>query len=449
MFLTSRNWFHRTSQMSDSVEITLTESQNAFLQLTCDYPLFVGGPGCGKSYLLGLAAVSDALHSKDADVYIYAPENHHIRTIEVPNVLYWLDVMKIKNKGYNKQENCVITEDPRCGNFYFKNMETAATMVGYESYAAHVDELDTLDEKKAAEIWRAILMRNRQQPSGVPKTNMRWDEEKQAFYAINRTRAYTTPEGYKFCYKTWELEGHPDYQQVKGRTADNPALPSKYVQSIKDRYPDHIAEAYLNGEFVNMESLAVYYNYDPDLHHSFEEVTGNEPLYIGCDFNVDNTSATVYVRRAGGKEWHAVDEFVGVRDAATLAHEIANRYKGHRITMYPDSSGRARSNASSANYSSIQELERKGFIIRANKKNFIVEDRINATNKALAEGKLYVNKSKCPTVSRCLINQPFDKHGKPCKKTGYDHQNDATTYPIVFEMGPAKSLFKVNLKWVV
>jgi len=431
-----------------SVEITLTESQSKFLNLECDFPLFVGGPGCGKSYLLGLAAVSDALHSKDADVYIYAPENHHIRTIEVPNVLYWLDVMKIKNKGYNKQENCIITEDPRCGNFYFKNMETAATMVGYESYAAHVDELDTLDEKKAAEIWRQILMRNRQQPKGVPQHNLRWDGEKESWFAINRARAYTTPEGYKFCYKTWELEGHVDYQQVKGRTADNPALPSKYVQSIRDRYPEHIAEAYLNGEFCNMESLAVYYNYDPDLHLSFEEVKVGEALYIGCDFNVDNTSATVYVRRNGGKEWHAVDEFVGVRDSATLAHDIANRYSGHRIVMYPDASGRSGSNANNANLSSIQELERKGFTIRAPKKNFYVEDRINAMNKGLAEGRVFINRVKCPTVARCLINQPYDKHGKPCKKTGYDHQNDATTYPIVFEMGAAKSLYKVKLKWM-
>ena len=431
-----------------SIEITLTESQSAFLNLKCDYPLFVGGPGCGKSYLLGLAAVSDALHSKDANVYIYAPENHHIRTIEVPNVLYWLDVMKIKNTGFNKQEAKISTEDPRCGSFYFKNMETSATMVGYESYAAHVDELDTLDEKKAAEIWRAILMRNRQQPNGVPEHNMQWDEEKQASYAINRTRAYTTPEGYKFCYKTWELGGHEDYQQVKGRTADNPALPTKYVKAIKDRYPEHIAEAYLNGEFVNMESLAVYYNYNSDVHNSFEEVTGTENLYIGCDFNKDNTSGTVYVRRNGGKEWHAVDEFVGIRDAATLAHDISHRYPSNKIIMYPDASGRAGSNSNNANLSAVQELERKGFTIRANKKNFLVVDRVDATNKAFSDGRLFVNRRNCPTVSRCFTNQPYDKYSKPCKKTGYDHQNDASTYPIVFEMGINKSLFKVNLKWM-
>lgn len=431
-----------------AIEISLTESQNDFLQLDCDYPLFVGGPGCGKSFLLGLSAVSDALHSPQANVYIYAPENHHIRTIEVPNVLYWLETLKIKNKGYNKQENCIVTEDNRCGDFYFKNMESSANMVGYESYAAHVDELDTLDEKKAAEIWRAILMRNRQQPEGVDKQYKQYDNERKSWFCRNKVRAYTTPEGYRFCYKTWELRDHPDYKQVKGSTADNPALPSSYVDSIRDRYPAHIADAYLVGEFVNMESLAVYYNYNPSINYTDEEIKTGENLYIGCDFNVDNTSATTYVRRNGGKEWHAVDEFAGVRDAAELAHLIQERYKGHKITVYPDSSGRARNNSNSANLSSIQELESRGFLIRANSKNFLVVDRVNATNRAFSKGRLFINQHKCPTVSRCLVNQPYDKHGKPCKKTGYDHQNDATTYPIVFEMGAKKVLFPVNVKWI-
>lgn len=431
------------------IEISLTESQNAFLSLECDYPLFVGGPGCGKSYLLGLAAVSDALHSPEANVYIYAPENHHIRTIEVPNVLYWLEVLKIKNKGYNKQESCIITEDPRCGNFYFKNMENPAAMVGYESYTAHVDELDTLDEKKAEEIWRAILMRNRQQPANVDKKYLRWDKAKNQHFCVNRIRAYTTPEGYKFCYKTWELREHPDYKQVKGRTEDNPALPSKYVESIRDRYPQHVADAYLNGQFVNMESLSVYYNYDPDLHNSFEEVRPGEQIFVGCDFNVNQTCATIYVRRNGGKEWHAVDELVSMRDSATLAHQLAHKYKNNKITVYPDSSGRSRSNANTSNLSSIQELERRGFLIRANRKNFPVEDRINAANKAFAEGRLFVNQRLCPTVSRCLVNQPYDKHGKPCKKTGYDHQNDATTYPVVYEMGAKAPLYPINIRWIV
>lgn len=432
------------------IEISFTESQNQFYQLVheCNNPLFVGGPGCGKSYELGFIAVMFAMHSKEAAIYIYAPENHHIRTIEAPNVLFWLETLKIKNKGYNKHENAIFTDDPRCGDFYFKNMETPANMVGYQSYIALVDELDTLDEKKAEEIYRAISMRNRQQPGGVDKKYMFKDEETNKWFCQNKVISFTTPEGYGFCYKRWELTDDNDYRMVRGRTEDNPIFPKSYAEGVRKQYPKHIADAYLTGHFVNMESLAVYYNYNPDLHNSFEVVENNENLYIGCDFNVNNTAATVYVKRRGGKEWHAVDEFTGVRDAATLAHEIKNRYKNHKIYMYPDASGKGRSNANTANLSSIQELEKAGFIIRANKKNFPVEDRTHAMNQALVQGKVFINQEMCPVASRCLVNQPIDANGKPCKKTGYDHSNDATTYPIVFEMGPAKKLFKVNLSWI-
>lgn len=433
------------------IEISFTKSQKQFLDLVyeCDNPLFVGGPGCGKSYELGFIAVTFALHSPEAAVYIYAPENHHIRTIEAPNVLYWLETLKIKNKGYNKHENAIFTEDPRCGDFYFKNMETPANMVGYQSYVALIDELDTLDEKKAEEIYRAISMRNRQQPKNVAKEYMKYEEEQDRWFCRNKVISFTTPEGYRFCYKKWELGGDDDYRLVRGRTEDNPIFPKSYAEGLRKQYPSHIADAYLNGEFVNMESLAVYYNYDPDAHDSMEQVLPREPLYIGCDFNVDNTSATIFVRRDGGREWHAVDEMVGVRDASQLAELIKDRYNGHKITVYPDASGRARNNASSANLSSIQELESRGFLIRANKKNFLIEDRVNATNKAFAAGKLFINQRKCPTTSRCLVNQPYDKNGKPCKKTGYDHQNDATTYPIVFEMGAKQPLYPINVKWMI
>jgi len=119
----------------------------------------------------------------------------------------------------------------------------------------------------------------------------------------------------------------------------------------------------LNGGFVKHGSLAEIRTMTLTLHLTFEEVKYGETLYIGCDFNVDNTSATVYVRRNGGKEWHAVDEFVGVRDSATSAHSISVRYSGHQVVMYPDSSGTARNNSMTrvANLSSYTGIREEGF----------------------------------------------------------------------------------------
>ena len=38
------------------------------------------------------------------------------------------------------------------------------------------------------------------------------------------------------------------------------------------------------------------------------------------------------------------------------------------------------------------------------------------------------------TTAACLEQQAYDKSGEPDKRSGFDHQNDATTYPIAFEM---------------
>lgn len=434
------------------LKVSLTNSQAEFIDLVmakdCDNPLFVAGPGSGKSYLLGFVAVLLVQHSKHANIYVYAPEHHHIRTIEVPNIVYWLDRFKIKHKGFNNHENVIKIESPNCGDIYFKPMDNPASFVGYESYAALIDELDTLPEAKAEEVYRAIIMRNRQQPEDVPNEYRVLEEETDRMVCMNKVLSFTTPEGYNFCYKNWELNPPEGYKMVRGRTADNPTVTRKYLQSIRERYPAHIAEAYLNGEFVNMQSLSVYYNYDPKLHDSFEEIRPGENLYIGCDFNVENTSAVVFVKRNGGKEWHAVDEMTGVRDAHTLACLIEDRYarKGHHITMYPDSTGGNRSNANSASKSAIAELEAKGFTIRAysKNKNAPVDDRIAAVNNGFLKSITFVNQRLCPVTSRCLINQAFDKDGKPDKKSGYDHSNDAFGYPIVYELGIRPRLFQID-----
>lgn len=431
-----------------ALSISLTDSQARFVDLVqskdCDNPLFVGGPGCGKSYLLGLIAVMLVQHSKDANIYVYAPEHHHIRTIEVPNIIYWLDQFKIKHSGHLKHEGMIRIDTPNCGDIFFKPMDNPAGFVGYQSYAALIDELDTLPEAKAEEVYRGIVMRNRQQPDDVPDDYRRLEIETNKMVSMNKVISFTTPEGYNFCYKRWELNPSDDYKQVKGRTADNPTVTRKYLDDLKSQFPAHVAEKYLNGEFVNMQSLSVYFNYDPNLHDTFETLQPGENIYVGCDFNVENTAATIYVKRNGGKQWHAVDELHGIRDAATLADLLAKYAKrGHQVTMYPDSSGSNRGNANASAPSAIQELRNKGFTIRAPSKNGLVDDRVNATNNAFAEGKLFVNQRTCPVTSRCLINQSYDKNGKPDKKSGYDHQNDATTYPIVYEFGLRKTLFRI------
>jgi hypothetical protein len=116
--------------------------------------------------------------------------------------------------------------------------------------------------------------------------------------------------------------------------------------------------------------------------------------------------------------------------------------------MYPDASGSARKTVN-ASLSDIALLKSAGFEVRAHKSNPDVRDRINATNKAFAEHRIFINQFACPTVAKCLEQQAYDSNGMPDKKSGSDHQNDATTYPIAYEMGIKKPMFAIDFSFSV
>jgi len=150
------------------------------------------------------------------------------------------------------------------------------------------------------------------------------------------------------------------------------------------------------------------------------------------DFNVTKMAATIYVQRPNG--WHAVAELHDIFDTPDMIRVIEERWqdKGHQIIVYPDASARGRETVD-ASKSDIALLEQARFTVRVNPSNPSVKDRINATNKQFEIGRLWVNYRNCPTVARCLEGQVYDENGEPDKKSGFDHQNDGTTYPIAYE----------------
>lgn len=433
-------------------KIQLLPAQVEFLQNTAKFLLFCAGYGSGKSFLMGFCVVQDAMHSEGATIGVYAPEKKHLRTVAIPAVEHWLNELNIKYR-LNKTDNEIVVSTPGIGNIQFYPMDNPSTLVGYQTYRTHIDEFDTLTEDKATEIWDKILGRNRLNPKDIPEEEKVWSEQKQCYEANNKIRVYTTPEGFRFCYKNWVAHPMAKSDIVRGCTEDNPFLPSDYVESLKDRYTPEQLRAYLNGEFCNFNAGTVYYMYDRKKHRSFETVQPNDRLFIGMDFNVYHMSATIYVRRDGGKTWHTVDEIVDARDTKDIIDIIITKYRGHDITVYPDATGTREKTSSSL--SDIAQLKEAGFRTKYKKAlkshqgiNPLIKDRIAATNKAFENGVLFVNDFKCENVASCLEQQTYDKNGMPDKSSGVDHQNDSTTYPIAFEMPIRKKPLRLDVGFI-
>jgi len=317
------------------------------------------------------------------------------------------------------------------GTTICRSMENPNSIIGFKIGNALVDELDVLPARKAEHAWRKIMARMR------VKTGVHGEPLK------NGIDVTTTPEGFRATHKLFvaAVQENPElakrYGIVQASTLENAAnLPEDYVVSLQETYTKELVEAYINGQFTNLTSGTVYRNFDRVRCNSTEEirVAGNvaEDLFVGMDFNVTKMAATIYVKRPNG--WHAAAELKEVFDTPDMVKVIKDRWqsKGHKIFVYPDASAKGRETVD-ASKSDIALLEAARFVVRANPSNPSVKDRVNSTNKQFERGQLWVNVRACPNTAKCFEGQTYTDDGEPDKTAGFDHQNDASTYPIAYE----------------
>jgi len=397
----------------------MTEPQARFFQLPDKYPAFVGGFGTGKTETLCNCAIRDGLDSSSALIALYEPTYDLVRLILAPRMEEKLSDLGIRYK-YNKQENIIYTSSGQCGDFVLRTLENPARIIGYESYRAHVDEIDTLKKAQAKLAWQKIIARNRQRPDGIDSP-------------FNRVSAYTTPEGYQFVYDTWGRNPKPGYVMVQAATYSNPFLPDDYVQTLRDSYPASLIDAYIEGRFTNLTTGSVYPDFNRVLNHSDATLQEGEPALIGMDFNRLHMSAVIYVMRDG---WPvAVDEITDGRDTPQMVELFLERYKrkGHAVTIFPDASGQ-NSSSKNASESDLSIIKQAGLSVRVNSTNPAIADRVNAVNALILSGsgerRLRVNTHRCPHLTDGLEQQAYDKNGMPDKSSGIDHVLDAAGYPI-------------------
>lgn len=398
-----------------------TSPQYQYLTTAAKFPAFVAGFGAGKTEAAVMRSIYGLISNPGTNRGFYEPTYDLIRMIAWPRFEAILTEFGLEYTLHKSPVNMISVRG--YGNIYFRSMDNAQRIVGYEHADADIDELDTLKTADAAYAWRQILARNRQAKDG-----------------LNTIGVTTTPEGFRFVYEMWRKNPKEGYEIIQAPTRSNPHLPDGYIESIQDSYPTHLLAAYLNGEFVNLTAGTVYASYNRAKNNSTEEIAEGEDLFIGCDFNVTKQAATVYVKR--GEEWHCVSELTDMYDTPDMVRLIKAKWPTSRVFIYPDASGRARKTVD-ASTSDIALLEQAGFRVRVNTKNPSVKDRILAMNAALDSRRVFINHNACPVVADCLEQQAY-KNGEPDKSSGNDHQNDATTYPIAYEMPIVKPVANVG-----
>ena len=418
---------------------SLNIPQAQFLNLPNKFRAYVAGFGGGKTWSGCASLCKHHWEFPTVNSGYFAPSYPQIRDIFYPTIeecaYDW--GLRVDIKTANKEVHFYSGRTYR-GTTICRSMDNPSSIVGFKIGQALVDELDTLPTDKAREAWRKIIARMRYK---VPKLK-------------NGIDVTTTPEGFKFTYEQFVKEANSSqrkgelYGLIQASTYDNELnLPDDYIESLKESYPPQLIEAYLNGQFVNLTSGAVYPDFDRQLNASFESVQSGDVLHVGMDFNVLKMAAVVYVTRDNLP--HAVDELVGVRDTPTMAVLLKERYPNHKICIYPDAAGQATSSKNSS-VSDHAILRQHGFTLYVNGTNPAIKDRLNAMNSLIlnsqGERRYFVNPLRCPELTGALEQQVYDKFGMPDKASGVDHVLDAAGYYVAYRYPVIKPVTQLRRK---
>jgi len=404
----------------------------------------------GKTWVGSMAQCQHFYQWPKVNQGYFAPSYPQIRDIFYPT---------IEEVAHNMGLNVQIREGNKEVHFYSgkqyrgtticRSMDRPGSIVGFKIGHALVDELDVMSADKARDSWRKIIARMRYNIDGLK----------------NGVDVTTTPEGFRFTYEQFKKAPSvkPDLQHsygiIQASTKQNAKnLPVDYIQSLYDSYPLELIDAYIDGQFTNLNSGSVYTSYDKDLNNTDFEIEKGEVAHVGMDFNVGNMAAVIHVER-GGKPY-AVDEIMKGFDTPDMIIKLKEKLwdyvngdyvKTRKICIYPDASGKNRKSVG-AQQSDTSLLEQAGFSVIMNPANPPVKDRVNAMNKAFcnASGERFyhVNKRKCPEYSDCLEQQPY-KNGEPSKDDNQDHAPDAGGYYIAYKWPIHKPVISTPMSWAM
>lgn len=374
---------------------------------------YIGGFGSGKSYALCAKAILLGLQNPGTMAMVAEPSFPMIRTVFIPAMDDALDRWDIDYEfRVSPQPEYLLKLPNGTVKLLCQSADNWQRVRGQNISFCLWDEADTLPADTAQKAGEMFLARMR-----VGK--------------VNQLAIASTPEGFRYCYRTFEETKSEEKRLIRVKTLDNPHLPEGFVESLERNYPPQLIAAYLNGDFVNLASCSLYPDFDRSRHYTDIEPTENDTIFVGIDINVGNSVTQHCIRK--GDEFHFFNEAV-YRDTQQIASGLAELYPWHfghdQLVLIPDAAAKQRSTAA-AQESDIGILKKAGHRVAAQMSNPLIQDRINAVNVIISQDRLLVsNKNK--HLRRTLEQHAYDEKARPEKGgVGMDdlsHAGDAMGY---------------------
>lgn len=414
-------------------KLVVLPHQRQFIESTSISTALVGGYGSGKSMAGVSKTILKKLQYPTIDVAYFLPDYPLVRDIAFQKF-----PEAVSNLGFeytlNKSDKELHIKG--YGKIMFRNLSQPETIIGFEVCYSCIDEIDTLPKSKAKDVYQKILARTRAKlPDGKP----------------NCVDLVSTPEGFRFLYEHFVTNKNDSQLLIKAKTTDNPFLPDGYIETLKQNYDEQLLKQYLDGEFINLNSSNVYYQFNRDTHVvENRDIDTKRPLIISLDFNINPYSSILLIQE--------IENITYVIDSITEPNMpvmdcvkfLKDKYAHlgdylYHSTIYGDASGNARSQGTGiSNYNLFRE---GGFHnMRIKTVNPRIVDRVNLVNSRLKNGKGDVRLKVCARNTKLITDLEqlsYDNKGMIDKSDqDLSHTSDALGYYVeyVFEIVKQKTI---------
>ena len=298
----------------------------------------------------------------------------------------------------------------------FKSGERPDSLYGEDVYAAVVDEASRL----RADAWYALrsTLTATSGPArivGNVKGRFNW------FYQMARKAERGAPDMH--------------YAKITAQDAIKAGiLKAAEIDDARAHMPPQVFRELYEAEPSDIEGR-MYKCFGPE-NVSLDALDPGGSVLVGMDFNVNPMSAVLASRVAN--TLHVWGE-ITLRNSNTqeMASELARRFTGRHVVVYPDPSGIARKSSAEFGVTDFSILRTKGFAVVSDSGAHPVIDSVNEVNALCqnADGarRLFVH----PTCSNLLesLEGMVWKEGtmQPDKSLGIDHHGDCLRYLVHHE----------------
>lgn len=251
-----------------------------------------------------------------------------------------------------------------------------------------------------------------------------------------------TPEqlnwGYDLCQG--ELREKFDIGLVVGSTRQNLAIAEDYVARLESSFSEKAAQAYIDGQFVNLSEGLVYFSFNPAENIIDVKAPNGATVAAGMDFNVSPMAGVVGWYTPN--HMHIMSDIeLPNSDTEDMCAYIREKHP-ECVEVCPDASGASRHTNAPGGKSDFDYIREAGFEISVGTVNPKIRDRLNSVNGLLKAKDGRVRLTISPKCKKLIKYLTLYSHEKKTSQVAMSHMLDALGYLVYRKFPVGKFLFE-------